>query len=185
MLTNIHRKKGLQLVLGFAAGILFGFFLQKGGVTRYDVIVGQLLLEDFTVLKIMLAAVATGMLGVHALQSLKLVRLHPKSGSWNTAVWGGLLFGVGFAVLGYCPGTLAGAVGNGYLDAATGGLAGILVGTGLFAAVYGRIEKTVLAKGDLKEMTLPRLLKVGAWAAVLPAAALIVLVLWLLERAGL
>jgi len=185
MLTDIHRKKGLQLVLGFAAGILFGFFLQKGGVTRYDVIVGQLLLEDFTVLKIMLAAVATGMLGVHALQSLKLVRLHPKPGSWTTAIGGGLLFGVGFAVLGYCPGTLAGAIGNGFLDAATGGLAGILVGAGLFAAVYGRIEKTVLARGDLREMTLPRLLKVGAWAAVLPAAALIVLVLWLIERAGL
>ncbi|MCK7514967.1 MAG: hypothetical protein MZV70_70480 [Desulfobacterales bacterium] len=96
-----------------------------------------------------------------------------------------MLFGVGFAVLGYCPGTLAGAIGNGYLDAATGGLAGILVGAGLFAAVYGRIEKTILAKGDLKEMTLPGLLKVGPWAAVLPAAALIVLVLWLLERAGL
>jgi hypothetical protein len=61
----------------------------------------------------------------------------------------------------------------------------LFVGAGLFAAVYGRIEKTVLAKGDLKEMTLPGLLKVGTWAAVLPAAALIVLVLWLLERAGL
>ncbi|MGD8466186.1 MAG: YeeE/YedE family protein, partial [Anaerolineae bacterium] len=45
-----------QLVWGFVFGIVFGFLLQKGGVTKYDVILGQLLLEDFTVIKIMLSA---------------------------------------------------------------------------------------------------------------------------------
>jgi len=38
--------------------IVFGFLIDKGGVTRYDVIMGQLLLKDFTVLKIMMTAVA-------------------------------------------------------------------------------------------------------------------------------
>ena len=42
------------LIWGLIFGILFGFFLQKGGATKYDVIIGQLLLSDFTVLKIML-----------------------------------------------------------------------------------------------------------------------------------
>lgn len=185
MLNVLHQKKGWQLVLGLAAGILFGFFLQKGGVTRYDVILGQLLLEDFTVVKIMLAAVVTGMLGVHLLRALGWVRLHPKPGSWATAVWGGLFFGVGFAVLGYCPGTVAGAVGNGFLDAAVGGLVGITLGAGLFAALYGRIEKPVLSRGDFGEKTLPQALKVKEGVVVLPAAFLLVLILWLLERAGL
>ena len=113
-----------QLVWGFVFGIVFGFLLQKGGVTKYDVILGQLLLEDYTVIKIMLSAVVTGMIGIHLMKSLGWVQLNPKSGSWGKNAIGGLIFGLGFALLGYCPGTIAGAIGNGYLDALVGGLAG-------------------------------------------------------------
>ena len=63
MLKGLHDNKRAQLTLGFLAGILFGFLLQKGGATSYNVILGQLLLVDFTVIKIMLAAVITGMVG--------------------------------------------------------------------------------------------------------------------------
>ncbi|NLE39586.1 MAG: YeeE/YedE family protein, partial [Pirellulaceae bacterium] len=70
MLTNLHSKNGLQLLLGLLLGIAFGFLLQKGGVTYYDVIIDQLLLKDFTVVKIMLTAMVTGMIGVHVLVSL-------------------------------------------------------------------------------------------------------------------
>jgi hypothetical protein len=62
MLKTIHGKKNLQLAIGFFTGIVFGFLLQKGGVTKYDVIISQLLLNDFTVVKIMLSAVITGTL---------------------------------------------------------------------------------------------------------------------------
>lgn len=184
MLTGIHSRKGLQLAVGLLLGIAFGFLLQKGGVTRYDVIIGQLLFRDFTVLKIMLSAVLTGMIGVHALRSLGLARLHPKPGSVGTSVVGGLVFGVGFGVLGYCPGTVAGAVGQGSMDALLGGVVGILIGAGLFAAVYPRIESSVLSRGHFGEITLPELFKVHPWAVVLPVVALIVVLLVLIERAG-
>jgi len=62
MLKILHENTNLQLSIGLLTGILFGFLLQKGGVTKYDVIIGQLLLTDFTVVKIMLSAVITGML---------------------------------------------------------------------------------------------------------------------------
>ncbi|MDI6451700.1 YeeE/YedE thiosulfate transporter family protein [Anaerobaca lacustris] len=184
MLTGIHSRKGLQLVVGLLLGIAFGFLLQKGGVTRYDVIIGQLLFRDFTVLKIMLSAVLTGMLGVHALKSLGLARLHPKPGSIGTSVVGGLIFGVGFGVLGYCPGTVAGAVGQGSMDALLGGVVGILIGAGLFAAVYPKIQSSVLNKGHFGEITLPELFRVHPWAVVLPVVALIVVLLVLIEKAG-
>ena len=68
MLSALHGRKGWQLVIGFCLGIVFGFLLQKGGVTRYDVILGQLLLTDFTVVKVMLSAVVVGKIGVHFLR---------------------------------------------------------------------------------------------------------------------
>ena len=178
-------KTRSPLAWGFLFGIIFGFLLQKGGVTKFDVIVGQLLLNDFTVVKIMLSAVVTGMIGIHLMKSLGWVQLNPKPGSWGKNAIGGLIFGLGFALLGYCPGTIAGAIGNGYLDALVGGLAGILLGSGLFAAAYPGLRDGILKKGDFGNLTLPRLFKVSDWAVIVPLSILIVLLLYLMERAGL
>jgi uncharacterized membrane protein YedE/YeeE len=184
MLKTIHEKKYLQLGIGFFVGIVFGFLLQKGGVTKYDVIMGQLLLTDFTVIKIMLSAVVTGMIGVHLLRGLGMAQLHPKPGSFGSVIIGGLIFGVGFGLLGYCPGTLAGAVGQGSLDAFFGGMAGILIGAGLFAQFFPKLDKAILNKGYFGEMTLPILLKVNPWVIIVPMTfAVIALLLWI-ETSG-
>jgi hypothetical protein len=65
----------LQLFLGLAIGFCFGFLLQKGGVTRYDVIMGLLLLQDWTVLKVILTAILTGMIGIYLLRIPGLAKL--------------------------------------------------------------------------------------------------------------
>ena len=180
-MSKANKKKNSQLIWGLVFGIIFGFLLQKGGVTKYDVIVGQLLLTDHTVLIIMLSAVLTGMIGLHAFKAFGLVRLAPKSGSIGQNVIGGLIFGVGFALLGYCPGTIAGAIGNGYLDALTGGLAGILIGAGLYAALYPRLRPKILKVGNFGDITLPRLFKVNDWVVVVPIAIFIFILLLLLR----
>ncbi|MGM0390663.1 MAG: YeeE/YedE thiosulfate transporter family protein [Bacteroidota bacterium] len=173
-----------SLFFGLGFGIIFGFLLHKGGATKYDVIVGQLLLTDYTVLKIMLSAVVTGMIGVYFMKSLGWIKLSIKSGSVGMNVIGALIFGVGFAVLGYCPGTIAGAVGNGYLDAITGGVAGIVLGTWIFAVMYPKLKDGILKKGDFGDITIPRLLKVNDWVVVVPATMLIILMLVWIEKAG-
>ncbi len=185
MYKTLHAKKNVQLGIGLFIGILFGFFLQKGGVTRYDVIMGQLLLTDFTVIKVMLAAVVTGKIGVHLLKSLGKAELHPKPGSFGSTVIGGLLFGIGFGILGYCPGTLAGAIGQGSFDALFGGLIGLLIGAGLFAAFYPTLEKKILPKGNFGDLTLPQLLKLNPWVLIIPLAiGIIALLIWI-ETSGL
>lgn len=173
------------LIWGLGFGILFGFLLHKGGVTKYDVIVGQLLLIDHTVLKVMLSAIVTGMLGIYLMKTLGWVKLLPKSGSLGINVIGGLIFGVGFGVLGYCPGTIAGAIGNGYLDALVGGLPGIWIGAGLFAAIYHKVRDGILKKGHFGDITFPGLFKVNDWVVVIPTATIIVLILVWMERSGL
>lgn len=185
MLERVRTSEPAQRILGLVTGIVFGFLLQKAGVTRYEVILGQLLLTDFTVLKVMLSAVVVGMVGVYALRDLGLVRLHPKPGSFGTSVLGGLTFGVGFALLGYCPGTLAGALGQGHLDALFGGAVGTVVGAWLFAWVYPRLRRSALLWGNPSPLTLPERLKVHHWAVIVPLGALLVVLLLVLEAAGL
>ncbi|MFH0966864.1 MAG: YeeE/YedE thiosulfate transporter family protein, partial [Methanobacteriota archaeon] len=121
MFEKLHRNQHAQLVLGLLLGIGFGFLLQKGNVTSYDVIIGQLLLTDFTVLKLMLSAVIVGMIGLHIMKHLGWIEFHTFKGSVGSTVIGGCIFGLGFAILGLCPGTLAGAIGTGQMDALFGG----------------------------------------------------------------
>lgn len=184
MLTGLRTSKKAQLALGLFTGIAFGFLLQKGGVTRYDVIIGQLLFEDFTVIKVMLSAVVVGMVGVHLLRSLGLAQLHPKPGSLGATAIGGLIFGVGFALLGYCPGTVAGAVGNGYLDALFGGVIGTIIGAGIFAALFPKLQKGILQKGDFGALTIPQFFKVNPWAVVIPAVIALVALLAVIDMLG-
>jgi hypothetical protein len=185
MYRSLHAQKKVQLWIGLLIGIAFGFLLQKGGVTRYDVIISQLLLTDFTVIKVMMTAVVVGKIGVHFLKSIGKAELHPKPGSLGSTAIGGLLFGVGFGLLGYCPGTMAGAVGQGSLDALFGGMIGLLIGAGLFAEFYPVLEKRILRKGDFGDLTLPRLLKVNPWVVVIPFAIGIIAFLFWIETSGL
>ena len=184
MLNKIRTHRSLQLGLGLAMGIVFGFLLQRGGVTTYDTILGQLLLQDFTVVKVMLSAIVVGMVGVHALRSFGLARLHPKAGSWGSTAVGGLIFGAGFAVLVYCPGTIAGDIGQGALDALLAGVAGIVLGAWLFAVLYPKLAKPILSKGDFGTLTLPEALNLHAWLVVPPVALLLTGILVLLELSG-
>lgn len=185
MPTSLPKNDKSPLLWGLAFGIAFGFLLQKGGATKYDVIVGQLLLTDFTVFKILLSAVLAGMIGIYSMKTLGWVELHIKSGSAGMNIIGGLIFGVGFAVLGYCPGTMAGAIGNGNLDALVGGMAGILIGASFFAARYPRLKTSILNKGSFDDVTFPQIFKVNDWAVVIPFAGLIFFLLLWMELASL
>ncbi|MGA2918661.1 YeeE/YedE thiosulfate transporter family protein [Methanoregula sp.] len=164
-LESIRANGRLQIALGLLFGICFGFLLQKGGVTDYNVIEGQLLLTDFTVVKVMLSAVIVGMIGFHILKHFGFVRSHAAGGTLGANVIGGLIFGVGFALLGYCPGTVAGAVGTGALDA-LGGMLGMVVGAGIFAEAYPKLRDTVLQKGPFPAVTVPEFLHLPTWTVI-------------------
>jgi hypothetical protein len=90
-----------RLLLGLATGILFGFILQKGQVTKYQKIVAFFRLTDLTVLKVMVGGILAGMVGVYLLYDLGLVRLHIKPVVLGANILGGLIFGVGMLLLGF------------------------------------------------------------------------------------
>jgi uncharacterized protein len=146
-----------QLVLGLVFGVVFGFLLQKSGVARYEVLMGQLLLTDFTVIKVMGTAIVVGMVGVFSLRALGLVELHLKPTNYAANIAGGLLFGVGLGVLGYCPGTGVAALGQGNYDAIAG-ILGLMAGSYLFAETSGFVGSTIQKIGSRGSIMLSDLL---------------------------
>jgi len=184
LLEKVRNNRTAQLLTGFVIGIFFGFFLQKGHVTTYEAIFGQLLLKDFTVLKVMLTAIVTGMVGVYALRAMGLVSLDIKPGSWGTSGIGGLIFGVGLAILGYCPGTSAGAAGQGALDALVGGIGGMIAGGMIYTRIYPRVSEGIHRRGDFGQLTLDELLSIQTPAVMSGLAVCVVLLFTALEFAG-
>ncbi len=170
-----------QLLLGAFFGVLFGFFLQKGGVAKYPVLLGALFLEDFTVMKVMLTAIVVGSVGIFSLHGLGLVKLHIKPTRYAANIIGGLLFGVGFALLGYCPGTGAAALGQGNWDAIAG-VIGLMAGSYLFAECSGWLGKTVLTWGDRGKLMLPELVHLKQSTFLLIWVPVLIAVLFAVER---
>lgn len=121
-----------RLIRGLLFGIVFGFLLQKGGAAQFHLLIGALLLADFTILKVMMSAVVVGMIGVWALDGRGAVSVSQKPLRYGANVFGGLLFGAGFALSAYCPGTAAAALGQGNFDA-LGTIVGMVAGSLLYA----------------------------------------------------
>jgi hypothetical protein len=183
-LDAIRSNNRVQMVLGLITGILFGFLLQKGGATDYGVIENQLLLVDFTVLKLMLSAVMAGMVLFQLLRQSGYANLHAASGTIGSNIIGGLVFGVGFALLGYCPGTVAGAAGTGALDALLGGMIGMLIGAGFFARLYPFLKTRVLGYGSFPAVTVPELLHLNVWIVIVVLEVFMACFLAALEYQG-
>ena len=172
------------LVYGLIAGMLFGFFLQKARVIRYDKQLGALRLIDMTIVKFMLSSILVSMVGVHTLLDLGLAQLSVKPTVLGGNIVGGLVFGLGWGLLGYCPGTAVGALGEGRWDGLWGFL-GMLVGAGLFAEVYPSLKKTVLTWGDFGKITIPQVLGLNHWV-IIPIFVMGALALfWWFEKKGL
>ena len=176
-----ERRKSKQLALAALFGLAFGVLLQRGGVAKFNVLIGVLLLEDFTVIKVMVSAIVVGMLGVFVLHARHKVKFHIKPTQPGAQILGGLTFGVGFALLAYCPGTGAVAVGQGNWDALFGVL-GLMAGSYLFAEFSGALGRTVQKWGDRGKLTLPGVLRAPRTVVVVGTAVFLTGALIALEH---
>jgi len=174
----------INLAYGLITGILFGFIMQRGRVIRYDKQIGALLLKDMTILKFMLSHIVVAMIGIYLLNDLGMAKLSLKPTIVGGVVAGGLIFGIGWGILGYCPGTAMGALGEGRLDALWG-IAGMIVGAGIYAEAFPYMRKTILTWGDYGKITIPQVLGLNHWLVIVPFALLVLILFYQFEKKGL
>lgn len=168
-------------ILGLLTGIAFGFALHRAGFSRCGIVMRGLAFRDFTMLKVMLTAISVGMVGAAVLATFAPDYAHLKVKSlyvWGVLV-GGLIFGVGMAVAGFCPGTalvgLGGRTRDGLL-AVLGGLTGAFV----FILAYPALEPVLIKPMELGKLTLHEVLGVPYLAVALVVAAMLVgIIVWL------
>ncbi len=167
------------ILIGLAMGFVFGFALEKSRVFEPGIIVGQMQMRNFIMLKIFLTAVATGLMVLTVL-SLYGVKMHPKPTLAMADLVGGMLLGVGITVAGACPGTVLAQIGAGYKDAWI-----TLVGGLLGAMTFSYAEpalKPVLMSASSGKLTLDGLLGAPFWLVAVPLALVLIVSLLALER---
>ncbi|MCX7931873.1 MAG: YeeE/YedE family protein [Rhodovarius sp.] len=141
------------LVLAVVFGAIFGALLHRGRVLDYNVIVNQLRLRDFTVLKVMLTAIIVGGIGVFLLVDAGAARFALRDANLLAVSLGAAIFGVGMVLYGYCPGTGLAATATGSLHAGVG-VVGMLVGAVLYALSFDWVRTHILPVGALGKVTL-------------------------------
>lgn len=169
----------LAIIVGIAMGIVFGFALEKSRVFEPGIIVGQMQLRNFIMLKVFLTAVATGAVVLAVLNGFGYVKLQPKAAAYAADIVGGLLLGAGISLAGACPGTTLAQIGAGYRDAfftLIGGLFGAVV----FSYMQPALARTFLGQGGPK-LIFSNMLGVPYWAGALVLAAAIAVILVALE----
>jgi hypothetical protein len=160
-------SENMNLVMALVLGVFFGFFLERGGLGNPHKLSGVFYLTDFAVPKAMFTAILVAATGLCLLSDLKLLDM---SRVWiiPTFFWpqlaGGALFGLGFLVSGYCPGTAVAGLASGRLDALVT-MVGVGAGSLLFAAVYPRLEP-FYTTSDMGRVTLPELTGMNHWVVV-------------------
>jgi uncharacterized membrane protein YedE/YeeE len=168
----------VKLLLGLILGAAFGAVLQLAGASSHTKMTNALRFKDLTIIKLILMAIGVGMIGVNLLDALGLANIKIKDLYVLGILAAGLIFGIGFALTGYCPGTALAAGAEGKPDAwmvVLGGLAGALA----FAFLFPDLEEHLLSVGRYGKVTLHGELGIaGIWLAV-PLGGLIV---WLAFR---
>jgi hypothetical protein len=162
-------------------GFIFGAILQYARLNRFDTIAGMAVLKDFTVAKTISFTIGLGVLLMQAEIYFGWADYHVKPLLLLGVVAGGLIFGVGMAILGYCPGTVVISLGQGYVDALFGILGGLL-GALVFAVAYTGLAP--MLGPDFGAMSLRSLLpgNVAFWAASIALAAAFMGIALFLQR---
>jgi hypothetical protein len=169
----------IGIVSGLLMGLVFGFALEKSRVFEPGMIVGQMQLRNWIMLKIFLSAVATGAVLLAVLNGFGMAKLQPKAALYAADIVGGLILGSGIALAGACPGTTLAQIGAGYRDAfftLLGGFAGAVA----FSYAQPWLAASLIGTGP--KLIFTDLFGIPYWQGALALAAIIVVALVLMER---
>jgi uncharacterized protein len=174
---------GAEMALALLLGLGFGFCLERAGFGSARKLTAVFYLYDMAVVKVMFTAIVTAMAGLFILSAagwMSLSELYIEPTNLAAQGLGGLVFGAGFIIGGYCPGTSVAAMATGRLDAMAFAL-GMLAGVMAYAEWTPGLDAWIKA-GSLGELTLPGLTGVGMGWWVLAFVAFLAFAGWGMGR---
>lgn len=165
----------MNLIFALVVGIGMGWLLQRIGASNPRVILANLRLENLTIIKFMALTIAVGSAVAYLLSLFVPMHFDIKPLFVAGVLAGGLIFGIGFALSGYCPGTCVVGAAEGRKDALfviAGGITGALV----FTLAYSALEPVFVKQWNFGKVTLATALNMPPFVVALIMAAIIIAV---------
>lgn len=164
--SHIEFSVAADLAIAALLGLGFGLALERAGFASARRLTAVFYLYDMAVVKVMFTAIVTAMSGIAVLAgvgALDLAELYVEPTFLTAQLVGGLVFGAGFIIGGYCPGTTIAAMASGRKDGYAFA-AGMLAGVMAYAEFTPGIESWIRANAT-PDLTLPSLTGVamGWW----------------------
>ena len=157
-----------KVLLGLLSGIAFGFVIQRVGATNADKMARAHLMLDPRIPQFMMLAVTFSLIGLFGLKIAGIGRFLPLPTSIVATGVAAIVFGIGWGLTGYCPGTCWAAAGEGRADAIVA-LFGGLAGTAVFAHFHEVLVPLLYAPTNLGQLTIEGWLNSPGLAALLLA----------------
>lgn len=175
----------MNLLYALLVGVFMGVLIQRVGASSPRMIAAALRLENLTVIKFMATTIGVGMITTYILGQFMPMHFDIKPTYIAGVFVGGLVFGVGFALGGYCPGTCVVGVGEGRRDAWSAIFGGV-VGAVVFALVFPYMDKLLIKPMNYGKITLPNVLHMPAVATAVVVGVVFLTIVALLptERPG-
>jgi uncharacterized membrane protein YedE/YeeE len=172
----------MNIAAALGIGFCFGWLLEKAGLARYERIVNVFRFRDFAVFKFLFSALVVGAVAIQSLLGLGLSDSVPLPASFLLGNFGGgLLFGAGMALSGFCPGTIAAGIGEGRLDYLIPGSLGLILGALVFGALYPRVFP-ILTRSVQVAATVPDSLGVSPWLVIVLLAEVAAILFYVIDR---
>lgn len=171
----------LAVLLGIFMGIIFGFALEKSKVFDPATIVSQFQFRNFTMLKVFLTAITTGLIIFSIFFSIGFDRLVWKTTILSSDIIGGILLGIGTVIAGACPGTVFAQIGAGYKDAWFT-LLGAITGSIFFVITKPFILQLLGTPWPNEKLTLEGILGLNFWSIAIVCVIFMIGTLYLIEK---
>ncbi len=185
-------EQQIAIVVGFA----FGVVLHRIGATNPNLVINMLRLRNFHLMKVILAALGLSTLALYLgieFSMIDVTHLDIKRATYGV-IAGGAIFGLGWTLSGYCPGSAIVAFAEGRLDALVFILGG-LIGSFIFMLTYKYFDDGFLFHaiqnsnlnigmtiGQVKGLVNPYLVPVSALYTGIILAALKLIIAFLLPN---
>lgn len=169
LVSTVEIATGTFLLLTLVGGLAFGVVLERAGFGSGCKLTAVFYGYDMAVVKVMFTAIVTAMVGLWGLSAAGVIdmqQIYVVPTNYTAQLVGGLVFGAGFVIGGYCPGTSVVACASGRVDAVLFVL-GLMAGLAFYARFLSDVEVWI-RENAIDDVTLPSLTGIapGWWVAL-------------------
>jgi len=180
MYTIVQNEGHGPVWLVFVIGIIFGAIIQYSRMDKFEKIAGFAMGKDTIIPKMLFFTIGVTSILLYVAIKMGYASYHIKPMMIQGLVLGGIIFGIGMAIMGKCPGTGPISISEGRIDVLVGAIGGLFAGY-IFTKYYDDIFKPLMGE-DLGHTSLVDVTGIYSAEAVFIFGAMLIVIAFAIPK---